>query len=94
MRLIDLDSPGIKKMGIDKFGNCIYHIPPDTAIAEAEPIRHGHWEDGYRSKWDGTLYWFRVCSNCGYERKDDNTELDTNFCPNCGAKMDEVNDDR
>ena len=50
----------------------------DLAIEalEAEPTKHGHWND------DNT------CSRCG---KEPLTEFDVrimNYCPNCGAIMD------
>lgn len=47
----------------------------------------GKWIDGWRSGLDGTRYWYRACSECGYERDDDDAEKDTNYCPNCGARM-------
>lgn len=47
----------------------------------------GRWEERYRSKFDGTRYWFRACSECDFERDDCNPEKDTMYCPNCGAKM-------
>ena len=61
----------------------------ELSPADAQPVRHGHWEDGHRSKYDGTRYWFRQCSECLYERNDDDSEKDTKYCPNCGALMDE-----
>ena len=66
-----------------------YHVL-SWAIKEmnAEPVKHGEWVDGKRMSLDGTFYWFRECSLCGYEREDDNEEKDTNFCPHCGARMD------
>lgn len=64
-------------------------------IADAEPIRHGHWirsSDGY---WD-------ECSKCHasidismgsglYNADGDQVEHD--WCPHCGAKMDERRED-
>lgn len=47
----------------------------------------GEWIDGRRPKHDGTFYFYRECSRCGYERDDCDPEKDTNFCPNCGIKM-------
>lgn len=57
-------------------------------VIDAEPVRHGRWLDGNRGKHDGTLYWYRYCSECLYERDDDNEDKDTPYCPNCGASMD------
>ena len=39
MRLIDLDNLKIINMGRDKYGNAIYHIPPDTPLIEPDL----HW---------------------------------------------------
>ncbi len=54
-----------------------------------EERKTGRWVDAYRSKWDGTRYWFRQCDQCLYERGDCDTEKDTKYCPNCGAIMKE-----
>ena len=54
---------------------------------DAVPVRKGRWIDGWRGRFDGTRYWYRECSECGYERDDDDAEKDTNYCPNCGARM-------
>lgn len=58
------------------------------ADAKAEQKR-GKWVNRYRAKWDRTLYWFRACSECDFERDDCNSEKDTMYCPNCGAKMED-----
>ena len=47
----------------------------------------GQWIDGNRMRLDGSLYWFRQCNQCGYERKDDDPDKDSDFCPSCGADM-------
>ena len=53
-----------------------------------EPERpKGKWVDSWRSKLDGTRYWYRECDHCGYERNDCDPEKDSNFCPNCGASL-------
>ena len=49
--------------------------------------KKGKWIDSWRSKMDGTRYWYRECDHCGYERNDCDSEKDSNFCPNCGAYM-------
>lgn len=58
----------------------------DLPSAQPEP-KTGMWLDAWRSKSDGTRYWYRMCSECGYERNDCDSEKDSNFCPNCGADM-------
>lgn len=62
--------------------------------ADAEPVRHGRWEEYIHSRYcgideygepiyrDGTVYY---CSNPKCRRK---TVIKENFCPSCGAKMD------
>lgn len=60
----------------------------DTVPPVTPKRKTGKWVDNHRMKWDGTYYWYRSCSQCGYERDDDDSEKDSNFCPNCGAKMD------
>lgn len=60
------------------------YIPKDCPLVEEKT---GKWIDGWRSGLDGTRYWYRACSECGYERDDDDAEKDTNYCPNCGARM-------
>lgn len=50
------------------------------AIADAEPVKHGHWE---LSPFDGN--W--TCNKCGSKPYHSNMK-NMNYCPNCGAKMD------
>lgn len=51
---------------------------------DAEPVRHGHWEDKYN---DGDWH----CSVCGaIVEKDEQNRHNWNRCYHCGAKMDEV----
>jgi rubrerythrin len=53
---------------------------------DAEPVRHGRWEDCYPN--DGimrdTVYACSVCGAAVFK----NFAPKMNFCPNCGAKMD------
>lgn len=57
------------------------------AIADAEPVRHGHWINDFSSP--------LKCSFCGIVSKANEFTLRTDFkfCPYCGAKMDEVRDE-
>lgn len=87
MRLIDadalLDDCVFSSKEFEKF---MREFIGDAPTIELER-KKGKWEDCYRSKWDGTRYWFRACSECNFERDDCNSEKDTMYCPNCGAKM-------
>lgn len=51
----------------------------EQPTVEAEPIRHGHWED---IDGDGSIW---RCSVCGEVQC-----CNSNYCGDCGAKMDEV----
>lgn len=58
------------------------HDVADAPTVEAEPIRHGHWEDKYG---DGDWH----CSVCGaIVEKDEQNRHNWNRCYHCGAKMD------
>ena len=46
----------------------------DLPSADAAPVVHAHWIDGYR---------WQTCSKCRNKGK-----RSWEFCPNCGAKMD------
>ena len=53
-----------------------------NVLKEAEPIRHGHWEDKYN---DGDWH----CSVCGaIVEKDEQKRHNWYRCYHCGAKMD------
>ncbi|MBQ0142841.1 MAG: hypothetical protein KBT06_08605 [Prevotellaceae bacterium] len=54
----------------------IFH---ESKSVDAEPVRHGHWIDGFDT--DGILIDYD-CSVCNMA----NDET-SNYCPNCGAKM-------
>lgn len=71
--------------GMSIMGRAAYHVAIE-ALKQPEQKR-GKWLNRYRAKWDRTLYWFRACSECDFERDDCNSEKDTMYCPNCGAKM-------
>lgn len=52
---------------------------------EAEPVKHGRWEDVEPSLFRDK---FATCSVCRVRQLLDKDS----FCPNCGARMDEVED--
>ena len=79
---IDLNNPKIIHMGRDKFGNGIYHIPPDLPTADVRENVHAKWVIE-KEIVNGVLHSSQFCSNCGYPQY-----LTTKFCPNCGALMD------
>ena len=57
------------------------------ALAEAEPIKHGHWIVLHGVLAGDDIYGdMGECSNCGLHLRN----WEWNFCPCCGAKMDEV----
>ena len=59
---------------------------PLNELEEVEVV-HGEWIDNGLDSWDGSTYYFRKCTSCGYERDDCNPDYDTPYCPNCGADM-------
>lgn len=73
----------------NKDGCAVEKLILESAVVDAEPIRHGHWEVheafGYKDM---------TCSVCGwlYEYYG-GLEEEWNYCPHCGCKMDEVNDE-
>ena len=77
------------KCGNDENDIAVQHdIETIRALPSAQLERKtGRWVDSYRSKLDGTRYWFRQCDQCLYERDDCDPEKDTKFCPDCGADM-------
>ena len=60
------------------------------AIADAEPVKHGHWITQFDDLFpmESTI----ECSACG-EKEWMMTIINHNYCPNCGAKMDEEGED-
>lgn len=93
MRLIDADA--LLESGIcAEYGyndNGLLLIPMrdvtnsirNAPTINAEPVRHGRWEDLCRGK-------MRVCSccRCGFDNTCNAIDDEWLFCPNCGAKMD------
>lgn len=58
-------------------------IPKDTALANAEEVRHGKWERRIVEE-NGVAEMKSVCSECGKTNK----RYEPPYCPHCGAKMD------
>ena len=86
-RLIDKDKlDELVEEPFEKFLSRLDLRCPPTI--DAEPIRHGHWEDKYN---DGDWH----CSVCGaIVEKDEQKRHNWYRCYHCGAKMDEVEDGR
>ena len=98
MRLIDADE--VKKLfnpdaciSTDTYADkvCVRELIDAIPTIEAEPIRHGKWDDKM-------VAFYRVCSECGAVIRQNTNEIflhscmvkvgRLNYCPNCGAKMD------
>ena len=56
----------------------IVQLIVDAPTVDAEPVRHGHWDDECR------------CTACGWYGDDwyKRDAVRFSYCPNCGAKMD------
>ena len=90
MRLIDADA--LKKKAemrgrclrpmVTAYNMCVStHDIDEVPTIEAEPVRHGKWEDSDDLEYFITFpYRCSVCGTAG--------GLKFNYCPNCGAKMD------
>lgn len=57
-----------------------------TIQIEAEPVRHGRWENGECTNCKRNL--LELCGGEDYELAR-YAEFDADFCPFCGAKMDD-----
>lgn len=81
-RYVDLSNPKIFHNGRDKFGNGIYHIPPDLPTVDLVERKRGKWIP-HKSIFGGLGERVYTCNQCGY-----NIGFHTeNFCPSCGADM-------
>ncbi len=98
-KYVDLDNPKIHKMGRDKFGNVIYHIPPDITLADVCENKHGQWIEIKSNEFPYNNY--VGCSVCKKEAKqivvggklyldkwyDEYDYFKSDYCPYCGADM-------
>lgn len=87
MRLIDADALLERMKRTIRYFNIKFDIEEAPTI-EAEPVRHGRWDDTGRYTFtDGSLA--IRCTECGAALHLDEWEkYHWNYCPNCGAKMD------
>lgn len=69
------------------YGGSVEDEVAEFPTADVAPVVHGEWIDNGKECWDGSIYYFRQCDICGFERDDCNADYDTPYCPNCGAKM-------
>lgn len=96
-RYVDLSNPKIFHNGRDKYGNGIYHIPPDLPTDDAVERKKGRWIPGREiekvmfNDEISAVYEDYKCSSCGLKlfrllHNSDGTAF-YKFCPNCGADM-------
>lgn len=85
MRLIDADSLETHETYNGEWVMVVFADDIDaTPTIEAEPVRHGRWEDKPHKMMDECP----CCSECGSFNP-----IKYRYCPNCGAKMDGGKDD-
>lgn len=90
-RLIDADAlihrllnTKIVAANLFQYANSVTNMIGDAPTIEAEPVRHGYWENANgRPK-----TYIRKCSVCGKEAYFCGRGCSYKYCPNCGAKMD------
>ena len=95
-RLIDADAlihrllnTKIVAANLFQYANAVTNMIGDAPTIEAEPVRHGYWENANgRPK-----TYIRKCSVCGKEAYFCGRGCSYKFCPNCGAKMDGESDE-
>lgn len=95
-KCIKVEALGIGYANPDVFENKAYaegwnsavKIIKEAEIIDAEPVRHGRWEEAIRTRRSkaGKIEDFRCyeCSACSKS-----SFYKTNYCSYCGAKMDE-----
>ena len=89
-RLIDADAlihrllnTKIVAANLFQYANAVTNMIGDAPTIEAEPVRHGYWENANgRPK-----TYIRKCSVCGKEAYFCGRGCSYKFCPNCGADM-------
>ena len=90
-RLIDADAlihrllnTKIVAANLFQYANAVTNMIGDAPTIEAEPVRHGYWENANgRPK-----TYIRKCSVCGKEAYFCGRGCSYKYCPNCGAIMD------
>ena len=60
----------------------------ESAVVDAEPVRHGKWMHKEYKMANGESVGYFVCSECGHATWN---EKDNHYCFNCGVLMDEAN---
>lgn len=79
------------------FADGVFAVIENAPTIEAEPVRHGRWEQDYelvQGPEDNSEYPYVACNLCGNKEYgldlNDYTDYDDlpNYCPNCGARMD------
>lgn len=91
MRLIDADAlihrllnTKIVAANLFQYANAVTNMIGDAPTIEAEPVRHGYWENANgRPK-----TYIRKCSVCDKESYFCGRGCSYKYCPNCGSKMD------
>ncbi len=91
MRLIDADAlkECIKKRLLNgMIIGWLFSIIDTVPTIEAEPVKHGRWDDSGRYRFEDGSLAIR-CTECGAALHSDEWEkYDWHYCPICGAKMD------
>ena len=89
-RLIDADAlihrllnTKIVAANLFQYANAVTNMIGDAPTIEAEPVRHGYWENANGRP----NTYIRKCSVCGKEAYFCGRGCSYKFCPNCGAKM-------
>ena len=95
MRLIDADAlPIAKEYCVDEAGwGGNFYVVHKTDIdkaptIDAEPVKHGYWDDSGRYKFPSGATAVR-CTICGCALNESEYKIyNWHYCPYCGAKMD------